>query len=147
MERELPLDEIKQWLTKFAHCVHSLDFEGGREMFFQDVVCFGSRAEILIGLDDLVERQWKAIWPNITDFHFQMDHLRCECHTTDEMACVIVPWKSTGYHEKGTPFDRFGRMTALLIRDHNKNTWLAKHTHYSLNPGTPNKTFPRPNTR
>ena len=96
---ETQIDEIKKWLTKFALCVRSLDFEGGREMFYQDMVCFGSRAEILIGLDDLIERQWKAIWPNITDFHFQMDQFRCECNNTAEIACVIVPWISTGYHQ------------------------------------------------
>ena len=144
-DMDTQIDGIKKWLKKFAHCVRSLDFDGGREMFFQDAVCFGSKAEVLIGLDDLIERQWKAIWPNITDFTFQMDQFRCECNNTADVACVIVPWISTGYHQDGTPFPRPGRMTALLLRDRDKDTWLAKHTHFSLNPAIPNQTFARPN--
>ena len=139
------IDGIKKWLTAFADCVRSLDFDGGREMFFQDVVCFGSQAEILIGIDDLIERQWKAVWPNITDFHFQLDQMRCECNDTADIACVIVPWSSTGYYQDRTPFSRPGRLTALLIRESDKDAWLAKHTHYSLNPAIPNRTFGKSN--
>jgi len=128
----------------FALCVRTLDYEGGRKMFFQDVVCFGSKANILIGLDDLIEKQWKAVWPNITDFHFQMDQLRCEGNNTSELACVIVPWISTGYHQDGTPFPRPGRMTALLLHDRDNDIWLARHTHYSLYSGSPPQTFARP---
>ncbi|MBZ0166638.1 MAG: nuclear transport factor 2 family protein [Candidatus Omnitrophica bacterium] len=134
-------DEIKKWLTKFALYVREQDFAGGREMFYEDVVCFGSRAEILCGLDDLIERQWKAIWPNITAFNFLTDKFHCEFSADGKSACVIVPWISTGYHEDGTAFPRPGRVTILLIRDAGNNTWLAKHTHYSLYPGTPNHTF------
>ncbi len=135
------MEEIKKWLTRFAVCVREQNFDGGREMFYEDVVCFGSRADILSGLDDLIERQWKAIWPNITEFNFLTDRFHCEMSGDGRSALVIVPWTSTGYHEDGSSFPRLGRVTILLIRDPDKNTWLAKHTHYSLYPGTPNHTY------
>lgn len=137
------MEEIKKWLTRFAVCVRERNFAGGREMFYEDVVCFGSRAEILIGLDDLIERQWKEIWPNITGFHFLTDRFHCEMSADGRTACVIVPWISTGYHEDGTSFPRPGRVTILLVRDSEQGAWQAKHTHYSLYPGTPNQTYGR----
>lgn len=138
------LEEIKQWLMTFAHCVRNLDFESGRAMFYKDAYCFGSNADILTGVDDLIERQWKKIWPNISGFQFLTDHLHCELNHEGNFACVIVPWISTGYFENGTPYHRPGRVSIFLIHDKNTKSWLAKHTHYSLYPGTPTKTFKPP---
>lgn len=135
------LDEIRKWLTKFALHVRNKDFAAGRKMFYEDIYCFGSRAEILNGLDDLIERQWKMIWPNITEFNFLTDQFHCEFSPDKNFACVLAPWTSTGYHRDGTSFPRLGRVTILLIRDEAQGAWLAKHTHYSLYPGTPNQTF------
>jgi len=135
------LDEIRKWLTKFALHVRNLDFTAGRTMFYEEIFCFGSKAEILNGLDDLIERQWKMIWPNITGFNFVTDQFHCEFSADKNFACVLAPWVSTGYHQDGTSYPRNGRVTILLVRDTNKHAWMAKHTHYSLSPGTPYNTY------
>lgn len=135
------IEEIRKWLTKFAMHVRNQDFASGRTMFYDDIYCFGSRAEILNGLDDLIERQWKKIWPNITDFNFLTDQIHCEFSDDKDFVCILAPWTSTGYHKDGESFPRLGRVTILLVRDKVKNAWMAKHTHYSLNPGTPNHTY------
>ncbi len=134
-------DEVRSWLQDFERCVNALDFEGGRTMFREDCVCFGSKAELLVGLDDLVERQWKAIWPNISGFRFLTEGLNCEFSVTGHTVCVIVQWTSTGYHRDGVSYDRSGRATLLLSRCDERSVWLARHSHYSLNPGTPGGTF------
>ena len=136
----LPFKEIKQWLTDFTDCVQKLDFERGKTMFSVSSWCFGSYAEILNSLDDLVENQWKQIWPNITDFAFNLDKLHCQFSQDYHMACVMAPWVSTGYRLDGMTYNRPGRVTIILIKEPGQNTWLAHHTHYSLNPGTPRLT-------
>ncbi len=135
------LYEIKQWLTDFAHCVRTQDFESGRSMFCKDIYCFGSKADILIGIDDLVQRQWKEIWPNISGFRFLMDQFHCEMNQEKNLACILVPWVSTGYTSDGTAYHRPGRVTIILIYDPHQQSWLAKHTHYSLFHGTPTETI------
>jgi hypothetical protein len=131
--------EVKKWLKDFGDCVRAKDFASGRRMFYSRIVCLGSHARLVTGLDSLIEKQWKKIWPNITGFDFGKMHF--EFNHEKNMACVIGPWISTGYHKNGESFSRPGRVTILLIKDPVKKVWLAKHTHYSLFPGTPNKTF------
>jgi len=133
-------NEIHCWLKKFALCVRALDFESGKKMFLQEIYCFGSIASTLSGIDDLVENQWKQVWPNISDFDFDYKNLHFKLSDNNNFACILCPWTSTGCHPGGNSFQRPGRLTLILIKDESQNKWLAYHTHYSLNPGTPPKT-------
>lgn len=135
--KKSPVEEIKAWLENFAKCVQSKDFEKGKTLFSPSCWCFGSYAEVLNNLDDLVENQWKQIWPNITDFHFDLNKLHCQFSQDQRMACIMAPWYSTGYRPDGMIYARPGRVTIVLLKDPVHNSWLAHHTHYSLNPGTP----------
>ena len=71
------------------------------------------------------------------------------------MAWGAAVWSSTGFHEDGAAFDRPGRATVALERrpeapvegtkgaGQTSRPWLAVHTHFSLNPGVPPRTFGR----
>ena len=128
-------DDVNQaaraWLRALQDCVRRVDYEAGRALFAEDVVAFGSRAGTLLhGLDELGTQQWSGVWPNITDFTFTLDQL--DCRSGGDVALLVVPWTSTGHHEDGTSFERPGRATlGLALRN---GTWLAVHTHFSLNP-------------
>jgi hypothetical protein len=106
-------------------------------MFDPGAFCFGSYAARCEGIDALVRRQWRKIWPNITGFAFDRRASRV-CGSVDgRWLCGMVPWRSVGYDAEGRPFRRQGRLTIVLARRTDRAPWRAVHTHYSLNPGTP----------
>ena len=130
---------LRRWFEELQECVRNVDFAAGRALFVEDVVAFGTKADVVAGLEPLVANQWQGIWPNIADFTMLVDQL----HTGREgdLAWGVVPWTSTGFHPDGSPFERPGRATVVFGRRDGR--WLAKHTHFSLNPGTPPTTHGR----
>jgi len=136
-ERGGDLAAIRCWFEELEDCVRRVDFDAGRAFFAPDVVAFGTRADVVAGLDALVANQWRGIWGYIRDFRFAIDQLHAGCD--GDLAWGVVPWTSTGFDATGRPFDRPGRATVIFER--RAGRWLAKHTHFSLNPGTPPRTF------
>jgi hypothetical protein len=53
----------------------------------------------------------------------------------------MAVFESTGYTEGGKAFDRPGRATVVLGRQAVDEEWIAQHTHVSLFPGTPSRSF------
>ena len=133
--------EIIQWLKIFEDCVQRLDYAQARSLFLPDCYCFGSQARKIVSLDDLVEDQWKQVWPNIKNFGFNYALLDCRISEAKDMASAICPWHSVGFHPDGRSFERGGRATIILGKDAPGGRWRAYHTHYSLNPGTPQNTL------
>ncbi len=131
------LEELREWYRQWGVCVAAVDFESAKPLFSDKVTGFGTYAEFVHGLDALYGEQWSKIWPKISDFRFNVEHLVGEVH--GDAAWAAVPWSSTGYHENGEPFDRPGRATATYIKKDGK--WLGTHTHFSLKPGTPPHTY------
>ena len=132
-------DELRRWFEQFERYVRSRDFAGGRTMFADDVVAFGTRADVVRGLDTLEANQWQPTWPAIADFAFRLDQLHVD--GDGDVAWAVIPWTSTGFHPDGTPFARPGRATLTFARRGGR--WLATHSHFSLNPGTPPTTHGR----
>jgi ketosteroid isomerase-like protein len=120
----------RTFLTEMQACVRSVDFGRADALFADDVVAFGTYAAIVTGRDRLEHEQWRNIWPNIREFSFRLDELRCL--GTDDAMCVVVPWDSLGTRADGTTFERPGRATLLLM--HRGGRWQAVHSHFSLAP-------------
>ena len=131
-----PAAAVRQWFQVLGRCCVAVDYESARAIFATDVASFGTKAEVVVGLGPLQRQQWEGIWPNIRDFRIDLD--RIVAGGSDSVAWGIAPWTSTGFAENGTPFDRPGRATVVLER--RGEGWLAVHTHFSLNPGTPART-------
>lgn len=127
---------IREWFQTLERCVRQVDYQTARQTFAPDVLSFGTRADVVAGLDALVANQWSGIWPNIRDFTINLDQLHWG--TSADLAWGIVTWDSTGFHRNGTSFPRPGRATVIFERRHGR--WLAIHTHFSLFPGTPPST-------
>ena len=112
-----PESAVLQWFTLLGELCAASDYDTAESIFADDVVSFGTRADIVTGLDNLRCNQWEGIWGNIAEF------------------------KVATESEDHNPFHRPGRATVTLER--RDGTWLATHTHFSLNPGTPSKTYGR----
>jgi len=133
---EEPVQAVEKWFDAFGSYVAAESYEPARKMVAEDVVAFGTKAELVEGLDYLVDEQWKGIWPNIEEFTFEDVRAR----GTGDRAWAAATWTSTGFDEDGEPFHRPGRATVVIRRD-DDGAWRAIHTHFSLFPGTPQQTF------
>ena len=148
-----PLEAVREWFARLSECCARVDYAGARAIFSPDVASFGTKADIVSGLDLLQKNQWEGIWPNIANFRVDLSSVRGGGRA--DLAWGIAVWASTGFHEDGTAFDRPGRATVVLERrpevphagtkgpGRAVHAWLAVHTHFSLNPGTPPRTFGR----
>lgn len=125
------MDSIaRAFLTEMQACVRAVDFQRAHALFAEDVIAFGTYAQVVAGRDRLEHEQWRNVWPNIREFSFRLDEMRC-LGSADGI-CVVVPWDSRGTRADGTTFDRPGRATLLLIQRGDR--WAAMHSHFSLAP-------------
>ena len=134
---EDPERAVTTWFDRFGSCCAAGEYTEARELVADDVLSFGTKADIVQGLDHLQSNQWEQIWPRTADFDIDLDGARA--FGTDELAWGMATWTSTGYDESGDPYHRPGRVTVVLER--RDGAWLAVHTHFSLNPGTTQETF------
>lgn len=124
------LGQIREWLEAFSAAVRAVDYERGKTMFAPEVVGFGTYAGMRVGLDALVNGQWRNIWGVTRGFSFRLDEMHAGI--SGDQAWVAVPWDSEGQRNEGEWFDRPGRATIILERQDGR--WLALHTHFSLYP-------------
>lgn len=134
-----PEDAIRAWFALLGKLCAAIDYDSAEGIFADDVVSFGTRADIVTGLDNLRRNQWEGIWGNIADFRIVPKSIRA--FGDQDIAWGVATWTSTGFDEDHQPFDRPGRATVTLAR--RDGAWLATHTHFSLNPGTPPRTHGR----
>lgn len=128
---------VRQWFERLQACVEAVDYERARPLFVEDAIGFGTKAEVAVGRDTLEANQWSGIWPNIRDFQFDLAQLKSG--GDGDVAWGVVTWRSTGFDAEGRPFERPGRATVIFERG--QGEWRALHTHFSLFPGTPPRTF------
>jgi ketosteroid isomerase-like protein len=126
--------EVLLWLRKWERLINSQDFAEARSLFSNDVVSFGTFAELLTGLDDLEARQWRKIWPTIVGFTFD-EPLVLVSEENPQTATVISLWHSQGKAGKDGFYQRRGRAT-LVLRNQ-KNGLRCIHSHLSMEPGIP----------
>ena len=132
-----PKIAVREWFAQLSHNCAAVDYESTRAIFAEDVVAFGTKMEVVSGLDILQQNQWEGIWPNIQDFQINMDSIYSE--GDERFAWGVATWTSTGFDENGASYHRPGRATVTLER--RAGVWLATHTHFSLYPGIPPRTY------
>ena len=132
-----PVEAVKQWFTLMERHCASVDYDGAERIFADDVVSFGTTMDIVSGRRALREGQWESIWGNISNFKMDLDNVHAS--GSGNQAWGVVTWTSVGFDGNHKPFYRPGRATVMLER--REGMWLAVHTHFSLYPGTPQRTF------
>jgi ketosteroid isomerase-like protein len=126
---------IRRWLGEWGDEVAGVQLGAARERFADDVVSFGTHADVIVGLDALHDEQWSAVWPAIEGFAFRLDDLVVLASPDGRQAVAVVGWDSVGIAADGSRFDRPGRATIVLRRD--ATAWIGVHTHFSLGRGVP----------
>ena len=132
-----PAEAVRQWFTLLSGYCDSVDYDAAERIFAEDVVSFGTAMDIVSGRKALRKGQWESIWENITDFKMDLDN--ADARGNGNQGWGVVTWTSTGYDSDHKPFHRPGRATVTLER--RDGIWLAVHTHFSLFPSTPQRTF------
>ena len=128
---------LRHWFDTWGPLVNAADFVPARALFADNVTGFGTRMEIVAGLENLEQNQWRQVWPTIEGFVFLTEDMKIGVSPDRRMAMGLCGWNSTGFHEDGTTFPRPGRATVIFARDAFTSPWQGIHTHISLNPGTP----------
>lgn len=132
-----PVEAARQWFELLGRYCAAVDYDSNEAIFAEDVVSFGTKSAIVAGRNHLRKNQWEGIWGKIQDFKIEIENIHAGGGETH--AWAIAPWSSTGFHEDGTSFERPGRATIILER--RDGVWLSVHTHFSLAPGTPPRTY------
>lgn len=122
--------DIEGWFQTLQMCVRAIDYPSARNIFTPDVVAFGTRAEVVEGLDNLQQHLWSRVWPAIRDFTFDLSQLHWGW--SGESGWAVITWTSTGFRADGAPFYRPGRATVIF--EQRDGLLLARHTHFSLSP-------------
>jgi ketosteroid isomerase-like protein len=135
--REDDRRSIEQWFVRWAELVANVDFKRVRGLFVEDAVAFGSKVDMVTTREDLEAQQWRPVWPTMADYRYDLSTLQVIVSPDRLMAVGVAVFRSTGFHQDGTRFDRPGRVTAALMRTAVDAPWHATHTHVSLKPGTP----------
>ncbi len=107
---------IHRWFQHLQRCIQTVDFVGSRPLFADDVVTFGTSTAFTVGRDTTQKEQWRNVWGRIDQFRCRLDDLRTIV-AGDRLATVVLGRKAVG------------------------EEWEAQHTHVSLFPGTPSRSF------
>ncbi len=132
---------VKAWFDMWGEFVANVDFESARPMFQEECISFGTWMDTVEGLDNLIEKQWKTIWPTIESFRFLTDTLRVQISPDRLFAIAIIVWESTGFCQNHKPYHRPGRATVSLNRLSLNSPWKGVHTHMSLCRGIPQTSY------
>ena len=124
---------IRNILDTVVTPVHNLDYEAVRDFIPDDGVFFGSVAPVARGYDELYEKQFVHVWPNIGEFKMLPDTI--SIRTADNVAWAICLFESSGTVPDGKTIVRQGRMTFIFER--RADRWLMLHSHDSLYPVAP----------
>jgi ketosteroid isomerase-like protein len=132
---------IRRWFRTLQVCIQTVDFVGSRPLFADDIITFGTLTAFTIGREATEQEQWRHVWGHIDGFRWRLDDLRTLVSGDRLTAVGMAVFESTGYTEDGKAFDRPGRATVVLGRQAVSDDWVAQHTHVSLFPGTPSRSF------
>ena len=149
--KRLPVPEedrrsIAEWFDTWGRLVAAVDFKRVRDMFAEDAIAFGSKVEMMTSREALEREQWRAVWPTIENYSYDISTLELVISPDRLMAMGAAIFRSTGLHpDKKTRFERPGRATVTLMRERIGAPWYCTHSHVSLKPGTPTPShFNRP---
>ena len=126
---------VLDWLNAWQKAINARDYEGGALLFDEDVIAFGTYSDAMRGRDNLVQRQWREMWPYISNFRFTIEEMTLLGAEGEPLALVICPWTSLGIAPDGTSFLRAGRCT-IALRLSDRGALLAVHTHFSMSKGS-----------
>ncbi len=130
-------ESVQQWIDGWSAEVAAVNLTAARHRFADDVSAFGTFADVVVGLDRLLNDQWSQVWPKIEEFCFLTEEMQVLVAPDRCMAVAVVGWNSLGIDVVGERFPRPGRATIVLQRSSVADDWKGTHTHFSLGRGVP----------
>ncbi|HYZ31361.1 MAG TPA: nuclear transport factor 2 family protein [Crenalkalicoccus sp.] len=127
---------VKEWLARFAAYVREVDYAAARPFWHEHIVIFGTYQELVRSRAAWQATQWDNVWPRTEGFAFDLEQTLVLAAPDGAMAVAVAPWTSTGFAPDGSPFDRPGRATIVLLRG-GPEGWVGVHSHMSLGRGVP----------
>ena len=118
---------IREILKRVVDSVHNLDYDGVRDFIPDDGVYFGSVAIRAQGYDELYEKQFTRVWPNIDEFNMVPSSI--SVHTSNELGWAICLFDSSAPGPDGKPVERKGRMTFILKNEMAYGSWCIAMIH------------------
>jgi ketosteroid isomerase-like protein len=125
---------LRSWLRQWGDAVAGADIDAALPLFTSDVIGYGTRAEVAVGLEQLVAEQWRHVWPAIDGFAFDVDGAVLYVSGDHLQGVIATTWTSRGPRPDGTLGPRPGRATVVLQRRSLDAPWRGVHTHFSLAP-------------
>lgn len=117
----------QQWLSTFVEAVRAGAIEEGRRLFSEDVVGYGALTPRMLGLDDLVDKQWRPTWRRVAAWRVtEVDLVE---HAGD-LAALALCWERVNNDDHAVVH---GRATLVLRRD-GEAGWRCVHSHFSPDP-------------
>jgi hypothetical protein len=135
------LAAVRAWFDTLARHCRTVDYEGARPIFAEDMIAFGTFTDFMIGRDLAEQKQWRNVWGTIRNFRYDLDKIEAIVSADRLTAVGMGVWQSDGYHPNG---DRFDRPSVTVVRPGRKavdDPFIATHTHMSLFRGTPEQSF------
>lgn len=126
--------DVRQWLSEWERAIRDRDFEAGKALFDVAASGFGTVTERTHSLGELVERQWREVWPRTRGFAFDPRDLEISVSRDGTMALAHSRWTSEGLPAEGEARARSGRCTIVLARPGADRPWRCIHTHFSMWP-------------
>lgn len=118
-------------LRLIEQSVRTRDYEAVRPIVPDDSVSFGSYADLVVGYEQMRERQFQQVWPRIEDFTIDPDSIHIGIR--GDLGWVACTFESYVQGPDGERLRRLGRMTLVLER--RAGRWVQVHSHTSLAPG------------
>jgi ketosteroid isomerase-like protein len=135
------LAAVKAWFDALSRHCRAVDYEGARPIFADDLIAFGTFTDFMHGRELTEQKQWRNVWGTIRNFRFTLDTVEAIVSADRLTAIGMAVWMSDGFYPNGDRFDRGGRATVGLGRQRMGDSFVATHTHLSLNRGTPDRSF------
>ena len=102
---------IAEWFVNWARLVAAVDFKRVRELFTEDAIAFGSKVEMMTSREALEQEQWRAVWPTMEGYRYDLSTLEIAISPDRLMAMGAAIFHCVGLHaDKTTRFDRPGRV-------------------------------------
>lgn len=132
---------VSDFFERWGTLVGNVDFKCARSLYTDNVIAFGSLGKMMTSRDALETGQWRAVWPTLADYRHDLSTLEVIVSPDRLMAAGAVMARTVGINEDGSHFDRPVRVTATLMREAIGAPWFITHTHVSLVPGTPARSY------
>ena len=135
------LAAVRAWFDALSKHCRTVDYEGARRIFADDMIAFGTFTDFMHGRDPAEQKQGRNVWGTIRNFRYELDKVEAIVAGDRLTAVGMGVWQSDGFYPNGDHFDRPGRTTVVLGRKKVGDAFVATHTHMSLFRGTPDRSF------